>query len=217
MTGVAGAVSATQGSTVDVRVAEVMTNVEHQSVVNHFWSGCSDCRSREGFLRSEHLKPIDTWNLPFPSQHFVPRETLLETIKERLSQSSSSPQSSNQVVLTGLHGLGGIGKTYLTAHIIHNPPPPLKYTFRGWFNVGMRATEESKDQSSLSPISSNIGQQYMELARELGIFLPRQRLMRQFLGLSSGLSKILDGYWYLTMLTSFLNSRLSFRKEEEQY
>ena len=28
---------------------------------------------------------------------------------------------------------------------------------------------ESKDQSSLSPISSNIGQQYMELARELGI------------------------------------------------
>ena len=86
--------------------AGTMINVEHQSVVNNFGPGCSDSRSREGFLRSERLKPIDTWNLPFPSQHFVPRETLLETIKERLSRSPSSPQSSNQVVLTELHGPG---------------------------------------------------------------------------------------------------------------
>jgi tetratricopeptide (TPR) repeat protein len=73
---------------------------------------------------------------PFFSQHFVGQRQYLDKIEQQLKQSSATTQPPIALVgckLTGIYGLGGIGKTYLANYIIHHPPQ--EYKFRVWFDA----------------------------------------------------------------------------------
>ncbi len=74
------------------------------------------------------LIPVNSWNLPKLFNHFVNRKALNNTIWQLFGDSSKQT-----VVLAGLHGLGGIGKTTLANGIINDIQK--EYDFRAWFSA----------------------------------------------------------------------------------
>ncbi|MDG1436826.1 MAG: NB-ARC domain-containing protein [Rickettsiaceae bacterium] len=69
--------------------------------------------------------------MPQPIDHYTQRPSLTKAVWEKFRQPNMGQDS--LAVLTGLHGLGGIGKTTLAKHAINYPEK--KYSFRGWFGA----------------------------------------------------------------------------------
>lgn len=74
--------------------------------------------------------PCTTWNLPLAVEHYAERPEITKTIWEQFDYTYNTRKT---IALVGLHGLGGIGKTTLATHIIHNTQH--KYTFKAWFSA----------------------------------------------------------------------------------
>ena len=72
---------------------------------------------------------IKGWNLPKLFNHFVKREELNKTIWQMFRDDNSK----QTIVLAGLYGLGGIGKTTLANGIINDSK--RHYDFRAWFSA----------------------------------------------------------------------------------
>lgn len=65
------------------------------------------------------------WNAPYLTQHHIPRYELINAVKNKLHK-----QSDSKIILAGLHGLGGVGKTTLATYLFHHFD---NYSFKGWF------------------------------------------------------------------------------------
>ena len=88
----------------------------------------------------------EPWNTPYLPEHFVNRTSLRDKIINKLKHDN---HKINQAILVGLHGLGGVGKTYLALDMIYNP---LKnYDFRGW----IRADDEDKLKADYIKLGSD--------------------------------------------------------------
>ncbi|HCJ11811.1 MAG: hypothetical protein A2Y14_04205 [Verrucomicrobia bacterium GWF2_51_19] len=97
---------------------------------------------------SNEKKPLmREWNLPCLFSQYVERKGLTDALWGQLTGPSKT------VALVGLHGMGGVGKTFLAMHAVQHPP--RDYTFRAWFNA------ESKDL---------LRAQYLALGSELHLF-----------------------------------------------
>lgn len=78
-----------------------------------------------------------TWNLPSNIDHYVERKKLTEAIWDKLfyepNNNYNHKNMRKEVILVGVYGLGGVGKTLLASHAINDPKQ--KYDFRGWFSA----------------------------------------------------------------------------------
>ena len=68
-------------------------------------------------------------NIPLLTDFYVERKALTNAIWNRFAKTSEQ----NPLVIVGLTGLGGVGKTTLATEIIRHPK--LKYSFKAWFNA----------------------------------------------------------------------------------
>ncbi|OGT06628.1 MAG: hypothetical protein A2103_04460 [Gammaproteobacteria bacterium GWF2_41_13] len=83
----------------------------------------------ENYGAEDRRVVVSMWNQPIANQHFVGQARWLTDIRQQLQNTSSE----GLTVLTGLHGLGGVGKTYLANEIFH--ADDLHYFFRGWLRA----------------------------------------------------------------------------------
>jgi tetratricopeptide (TPR) repeat protein len=71
-----------------------------------------------------------TQGLPFLSQHFIGQQKYIEQIEAQLKKPLPTNQS---IIIIAIHGLKGIGKTYLATYIVHHLSQI--YNFRAWFDA----------------------------------------------------------------------------------
>ncbi len=88
------------------------------------------------------------WNTPYLPVYFVNRTRLRDEI---LSKLQHNEQKLNQAILVGLHGLGGVGKTYLALDAVNNPVK--HYSFRGWIT----ANDEDKLKANYFKLGNELG------------------------------------------------------------
>ncbi len=66
------------------------------------------------------------WKLLPKVQHFTERKKLAAAVWKKFDKKK------DPLVIVGLYGLGGVGKTFLASHLVNMPAN--NYEFRGWFN-----------------------------------------------------------------------------------
>jgi len=104
------------------------------------------------------------WQLPkINTDHFVPRQKLIEQLNQYFHPDQLTENSSNiaprALGLSALHGLGGIGKTQLAAHYVQ--ANQKHYKFRCWFHV------------------ANLASEYRQFAEEMGLVWPNEEIDKQ--------------------------------------
>lgn len=87
-----------------------------------------------------------SWNLPTYLDHYVERHNIKKSILDKLQYGSTR----NTIIIVGIYGLGGIGKTTLANDIIHNSAQ--SYAFRGW----IRADSEESLKNDYFTLCENV-------------------------------------------------------------
>lgn len=77
----------------------------------------------------------EIWNLPKQLEHYTQRAKLTKAIWDKFRANKGSKRAKKTSILTGLYGLGGVGKTSLAKNAIHNPSSAQHYDFKGWFSA----------------------------------------------------------------------------------
>ncbi|PCJ23298.1 MAG: hypothetical protein COA94_08415 [Rickettsiales bacterium] len=77
----------------------------------------------------------EIWNLPKQLEHYTQRAELTKSIWDKFRENKGSKRTKKTSILTGLYGLGGVGKTSLAKNVIHNPSSAQHYDFKGWFSA----------------------------------------------------------------------------------
>lgn len=131
-----------------------------------------------------------TWNLPLYPEHYTERPEITKTIWNKFKNHKDKRST---MILAGLHGLGGVGKTTLANEAINKPNN--KYSFRGWFNAETKKLLQNE---------------YFELGEKYNLFsnnmLPSQKIsaIKDWLAKEENILLVYDNVPDMAMLMEYL-------------
>lgn len=124
-------------------------------------------------LHTTHSKKRITyeqsWNLPTHLDHYVERHSIKKSILDKFQYVSTR----NNIIIVGIYGLGGIGKTTLANDIIHNSTQ--SYAFRGW----IRADSEESLKNDYFTLCENVAICTKDMTDQQKIFNVKKWLEEQ--------------------------------------
>lgn len=118
---------------------------------------------------TKRISYVQSWNLPAYLNHYVERHNIKKSILDKFQYGSTR----NNIMIVGIYGLGGIGKTTLANDIIHNPAQ--SYSFRGW----IRANSEESLKNDYFTLCENVAICNKDMTDQQKIFNVKKWLEEQ--------------------------------------